>query len=119
MNKRSMTLILTGLIVSTIISTSLFAQTTSTTTPTDPTRTPAINEIKGREQIQDQRFQQGVNSGAISATTATQDKASRQQFNSNLKSAAQANGGHLTAAQTVQANHHLNKASKTLYNQKH
>jgi hypothetical protein len=116
MNTRFMTIALAGFVAGSILSMPVFVYAASST---GPGRTPGINEIKNREGIQSQRFEQGVNSGAINSTTAAQDIAARQQLNSTLQSEVQANNGHLTAEEVLQTNQRLNNASKTLYQQKH
>ena len=101
-------------------STSSVPVITGTTGPTTQGTThPGINEIKAREENQNDRFQQGVASGAISPQQAAKDKAARQTLNTNLKADAKANGGHLTKKQFIGANRNLNRGSRALYRQKH
>jgi|ERR1022692_1806610 hypothetical protein len=113
MKNRLMTMILTGIVASSVLSSPAFAKTAASGGH------PAIHEIQVRETVQAQRFQQGVSSGTISPTVAAQDIAARQTFNSFLASEVQANNGHLTKQEFVQANQRLNKASVDLYDQKH
>jgi len=102
---------------------SAVAQTSTTTTGAgagvvDPNH-PRVNQVNQREQNQQNRIANGVNSGKMSANQA----AHVEQREANLQKTEQkdmaANNGHLTKAEQQNLNQRQNKISNTIYKDKH
>ena len=85
---------------------------------TDPGH-PRINEVNGREQNQQNRIANGLQSGKMSAQQASQIEGQEAKIQSQEKADIAQNGGHLTAAEQKQFNGELNHTSREIYDDKH
>jgi chorismate mutase len=80
---------------------------------------PGTNsEVGQRQNNQQQRIANGIDSGKLSAGEAAHDERNEQKVNQQVHADRQANGGHLTQAEKKQVNKEQNKNSKKIHNQK-
>lgn len=80
---------------------------------------PRVNEVNKREQNQQKRIANGVNSGKLSAPqTANLEKREASVQNREQKDMAK-NNGHLTKAEQKGINRQQNRISKNIYKDKH
>ena len=90
------------------------AQTTSTTTPTDPHRT--INERKVEQQ---DRIAQGVKSGSLSAGETAGLEKQEAGINKEESGMRAQDNGHLTSQDKKTINKQQNQESHRIYRDKH
>jgi hypothetical protein len=80
---------------------------------------PRVNEVNKREQNQQKRIANGVNSGKLSAQqTSNLEKREANVQNREQKDMA-AHNGHLTKAEQKGINRQQNRISKSIYKDKH
>ena len=80
---------------------------------------PRVNEVNKREQNQQKRIANGVNSGKLSAKqTSHLEKREASVQNREQKDMA-AHNGHLTKAEQKGINRQQNRISKSIYKDKH
>ncbi len=80
---------------------------------------PRVNEVNGREEVQQQRIANGVKNGSLSPSeTANLEKreasVQKQEQNDMAK-----HNGHLTKAEQNRLNRRQNHISKSIYKDKH
>jgi hypothetical protein len=81
---------------------------------------PGTNsEVGQRQNNQQQRIANGVQSGQMTAGEAARAENNQQKVNQQVHADRQANGGKLTPAEKKQVNHEQNKNSKQIHNEKH
>jgi hypothetical protein len=80
---------------------------------------PRVNQVNGREENQQQRIANGVQSGKLnSQQTANLEKRETSVQNREQKDMA-AHNGHLTKAEQKGINRQQNRVSKSIYKDKH
>jgi hypothetical protein len=80
---------------------------------------PRVNQVNGREENQQQRIANGVQSGKLnSQQTANLEKRETSVQNREQKDMA-AHNGHLTKAEQKGINRQQNRISKSIYKDKH
>lgn len=79
----------------------------------------APTEVGRREENQQDRIAQGVNSGQLTAGEASRLESRDARINNEIKTDRAANGGALTAGEKAQVNHQQNRVSKHIYRDKH
>jgi len=80
---------------------------------------PRVNEVNGREGLQQQRIANGVSSGKLSAQqTSNLEKREGSVQNREQKDMA-AHNGHLTKAEQNGINRQQNRISRSIYKDKH
>ena len=80
---------------------------------------PRVNEVNGREELQQQRIANGVKNGSLSPKeTANLEKRESHIQNEEKRDMAK-NGGHLTKAEQNKLNRQQNHISKSIYKDKH
>jgi hypothetical protein len=72
-----------------------------------------------REEHQQARIAQGVNSGQLTSTEAANLEGKENAINKEVSQDRKANGGHMTAAERAQVNRQQNQLSKQIYKDKH
>ena len=77
------------------------------------------NEVGQRQNNQQQRIANGVQSGQMTAGEAAKAEGNEQKTNQQIHADRQANGGKLTGAEKKQVNKEQNKNSKQIYKEKH
>ena len=95
------------------------AQTQAGTTPPTPAGTKAPTEVGRREENQQDRIAQGVNSGQLTAGEAGHLENNEAKINQEVKQDRAANGGKLAPQEHKQVNQQLNKQSHQIYRAKH
>src|SRR3984957_13531618 len=81
---------------------------------------PGTNsEVGQRQNNQQQRIANGVQSGQMTAGEAAKAEGNEQKTNQQIHADRQANGGKLTGAEKKQVNKEQNKNSKQIYKEKH
>jgi WXXGXW repeat (2 copies) len=76
------------------------------------------SEVGQRQNNQQQRIANGIDSGKLSAGEVAHDEKNQQKVNQQVHADRQANGGKLTASEKKQVNKEQNKNSKQIHNQK-
>ncbi|HTN50784.1 MAG TPA: hypothetical protein VML50_00150 [Anaeromyxobacter sp.] len=76
-------------------------------------------EVDRREERQQQRIGQGVESGQLTAHETAKLERKEAAIHREVKADRAANGGKLTAAEKKQVNHQQNQVSHDIYRQKH
>ena len=80
---------------------------------------PRVNEVNGREGLQQQRIANGISSGKLSAQqTSNLEKREGSVQNREQKDMA-AHNGHLTKAEQNGINRQQNRISRSIYKDKH
>jgi len=80
---------------------------------------PGTNsEVAQRQNNQQQRIANGIDSGKLSAGEVAHDEKNQQKVNQQVHADRQANGGKLTSGEKKQVNKEQNKNSKQIHNQK-
>ena len=80
---------------------------------------PGTNsEVGQRQNNQQQRIANGIDSGKLSAGEVAHDEKNQQKVNQQVHADRQANGGKLTSGEKKQVNKEQNKNSKQIHNQK-
>lgn len=76
-------------------------------------------EINQREENQQDRIQQGEQSGQLTNREANHLERREARIDDQVARERAANGGRLTAAERARVNHEQNRASRAIYNKKH
>jgi len=76
-------------------------------------------EVKARQENQQDRIAQGVNSGQLTAGETANLEHKEARLNREVRHDRRANGGNLTNKEKVQINHQQNKLSRQIYRKKH
>jgi len=76
-------------------------------------------EVKARQENQQDRIAQGVNSGQLTAGETANLEHKEARLNREVRQDRRANGGNLTNKEKVQINHQQNKLSRQIYRKKH
>ncbi|HEY1418653.1 MAG TPA: hypothetical protein VGF41_12150 [Myxococcaceae bacterium] len=76
-------------------------------------------EVDRRENRQQERIGQGVESGQLTPGETSRLERQEQRIDNQVKAERAANGGHLTAAERRQVNREQNRESRRIYAAKH
>lgn len=76
-------------------------------------------EVDRRENRQQERIGQGVQSGQLTPGETARLERQEQRIDNQVKAERAANGGHLTAAERAQVNREENRESRRIYAAKH
>jgi len=76
-------------------------------------------EVDRRENRQQDRIGQGVQSGQLTPGETARLERQEQRIDNQIKAERAANGGHLTAAERAQVNREQNRESRRIYAAKH
>jgi metal-dependent amidase/aminoacylase/carboxypeptidase family protein len=76
-------------------------------------------EIKARQENQQDRIAQGVQSGQLTAGETANLEHKEAKLNHEIRHDRKANGGNLTNKQKAQVNRQQNKLSRNIYRDKH
>ena len=76
-------------------------------------------EVDRRENRQQERIGQGVQSGQLTPGETARLEQQEQRIDNQVKAERAANGGHLTAAERAQVNREQNRESRRIYAAKH
>jgi hypothetical protein len=76
-------------------------------------------EVDRREDRQQDRIGQGVQSGQLTPGETARLERQEQRIDNQVKAERAANGGHLTAAERAQVNREQNRESRRIYAAKH
>ena len=76
-------------------------------------------EVDRREERQQDRIGQGVQSGQLTPGETAHLEKQEQRIDSQVKTERAENGGHLTAAERRQVNREQNRESRRIYAAKH
>ena len=76
-------------------------------------------EVDRREDRQQERIGQGVESGQLTPGETARLERQEQRIDNQIKAERAANGGHLTAAERAQVNREQNRESRRIYAAKH
>ena len=76
-------------------------------------------EVDRREDRQQDRIGQGVESGQLTPGETARLEHQEQRIDNQVKAERAANGGHLTAAERAQVNREQNRESRRIYAAKH
>ncbi|MBZ5596009.1 MAG: hypothetical protein LAP39_27515 [Acidobacteriia bacterium] len=76
-------------------------------------------EVKARQENQQDRIAQGVQSGQLTAGETANLEHKEARLNREVRQDRRANGGNLTNKEKVQVNHQQNKLSRQIYRKKH
>ena len=76
-------------------------------------------EVDRRENRQQERIAQGVQSGQLTPGETARLEKQEQRIDNQVKAERAANGGHLTAAERRQVNREQNRESRRIYAAKH
>lgn len=76
-------------------------------------------EVDRRENRQQERIGQGVQSGQLTPGETAHLERQEQRIDNQVKAERAANGGHLTAAERRQVNREENRESRRIYAAKH
>jgi len=76
-------------------------------------------EVDRRENRQQDRIAQGVQSGQLTPGETAHIEKQEQRIDNQIKAERAANGGHLTAAERAQVNREQNRESRRIYAAKH
>jgi hypothetical protein len=76
-------------------------------------------EVDRRENRQQERIGQGVQSGQLTPGETARLEQPEQRIDNQVKAERAANGGHLTAAERAQVNREQNRESRRIYAAKH
>ena len=80
---------------------------------------PRVNEVNSREQNQQQRIANGVNSGQLSPSETAHLERQQENINHHVAADREANGGKLTPQEKQNINRRQNNASKNIHEDKH
>jgi CRISPR/Cas system-associated endoribonuclease Cas2 len=99
------------------------AQTTTNTSGAGPGKVdpghPRVNEVNGREENQQDRIANGVQSGQLTAGETKRLEKGEQRLVTNEKKDMAADSGHLTQQNKRQLNQEENRLSNRIYDDKH
>ena len=76
-------------------------------------------EVDRREDRQQERIGQGVESGQLTPGETARLERQEQRIDNQVKAEHAANGGHLTAGERAQVNREENRESRRIYAAKH
>ncbi len=76
-------------------------------------------EVDRREDRQQARIAQGMQSGQLTAGETARIERQEQRIDNQIQAERPANGGHLTAAERAQVNREQNRVSRHIYAAKH
>ena len=76
-------------------------------------------EVKARQENQQDRIAQGVKSGQLTAGETANLEHKEAKLNHEVRQDRRANGGNLTNKEKVQINHQQNQLSRQIYRKKH
>ena len=76
-------------------------------------------EVDRREDRQQARIAQGVQSGQLTPGETARIERREQRIDNQIQAERAANGGHLTAAERAQVNREQNRVSRHIYAAKH
>ena len=76
-------------------------------------------EVKARQENQQDRIAQGVKSGQLTAGETANLEHKEAKLNHEIRQDRKANGGNLTNKQKAQINRQQNKLSRNIYRDKH
>ena len=76
-------------------------------------------EVDRRENRQQERIGQGVESGQLTPGETARLERQEQRIDNQVKAERAANGGHLTPAERAQVNREQNRESRRIYAAKH
>jgi len=76
-------------------------------------------EVDRREDRQQERIGQGVESGQLTPGETARLERQEQRIDNQVKAERAANGGHLTAGERAQVNREENRESRRIYAAKH
>ena len=76
-------------------------------------------EVDRREDRQQERIGQGVESGQLTPGETARLELQEQRIDNQVKAERAANGGHLTAGERAQVNREENRESRRIYAAKH
>ena len=76
-------------------------------------------EVDRREDRQQARIAQGVQSGQLTPGETARIERQEQRIDNQIQAERAANGGHLTAAERAQVNREQNRVSRHIYAAKH
>lgn len=76
-------------------------------------------EIKGREENQQDRIAQGVKSGELTPHESAKLERQEGRINREVRNDRKANGGNLTNKEKAKINRQQNRESARIYNKKH
>lgn len=79
---------------------------------------PRVNEVDQRLQNQQQRIDNGVSDGQLSATQATRDEARDAKVSQELSKDEAKHNGHITKAEQNKMNRQLNRNSRKIHRQR-
>lgn len=79
----------------------------------------SAQEIKARQENQQDRIAQGVKSGQLTAGETANLEHKEAKLNREIRQDRKANGGNLTNKQKAQINRQQNKLSRNIYRDKH
>jgi len=80
---------------------------------------PRVNEVNGRESIQQSRIAQGASSGTLTPQQQAQLQRSGNRIQKQEGNDLAKNDGHLTAAEKERLNREENRRSHHIYEDKH
>jgi hypothetical protein len=79
----------------------------------------SAQEIKARQENQQDRIAQGVKSGQLTAGETANLERKEARLNREIRRDRRANGGNLTNKEKAQINRQQNKLSRNIYRDKH
>jgi len=109
MKNRFMTIILSGLVASTMLSSPVFAES--------PPQ-PRANQVQQRIDNQEKRIDAGVKSGQITPKQAARDEKRDAKVESQLKKDEAKHNGTITKSEQQHLNKKLNKNSHAIHHQR-
>jgi len=77
------------------------------------------SEVGKRQENQQDRIAQGIQSGQLTAGEAAHLEHNQAKLNQEVRADRQANGGKLTAQEKTQVNRQQNRQSRQIYRDKH
>ena len=115
MTQKLSTIVYTAAFALCLAATPVLAQATSDTTIPGH---PRVNEVDQRLQNQQNRIDNGVNSGQIGAKGEARDQARDAKVGQELSADEAKNGGHITKAEQKKMNRQLNRNSAKIHAQR-
>ena len=114
MTNRFRTIVITGLVAGSMLTSSAFAQTPDA----DVAGHPRVNEIDQRLENQQTRINNGINDGQLNARQAARDEKRDAKISQELSRDEAKHNGHITKAEQRKMNRQLNKNSKKIHHQR-
>jgi hypothetical protein len=112
MKNRFMTVLMTGLVAGSMLSSSVLAQDAPVAGH------PRVNEIDQRLENQQKRIDNGVKDGQLTAGQVAHDENRDAKVSQELSKDEAKHGGHITKAEQKKMNRQLNKNSKKIHHQR-